>query len=90
MAEHHITVTVTHHVVADIDQQVIDRALTSEWCADFYRFENEREVVEHIVYNAVVNGWALDRLDGFADLPRSMARVSHAPVGIEYEHEQAD
>jgi hypothetical protein len=47
-----------------------------EWRSQFYALETDAEVVEHFVYNAVVNGvHDITRLDGWADCDPDAIKV---------------
>lgn len=58
----------------EIDSKVIDR-VDDEWRKHLYDLKSERDIVEHIAYNLVINRYRLSELDGWADMDDSMARI---------------
>lgn len=65
------TVTAT----VEIDDEVIDGALTDEWRKDFYPFHTREDVIELIAYN-MLRGTRLEMIDGFADRSDDEAAVN--------------
>jgi hypothetical protein len=59
----------------ELDDEVINR-VDDEWRKHLYDLRTTEAIVEHIVYNLVVNNWELSDLDGWADLPNSMAKIT--------------
>jgi hypothetical protein len=59
------------YVRLEVNPEVIAVALTPEWQANFYVFQNERDVLDHLAYNLVINNARLSQLDGWADRPDS-------------------
>lgn len=70
------------------DPNVIDRVVNNEtsttgygeevaWRDMFYDLRTEQDVIEHLAYNAAVNGYdKVNRLDGWADLPDDAATMA--------------
>lgn len=75
--------TGTYYVEMEIDPDVIAVALTPEWQADFYKFADEQDVVEHLAYNLAMKDRSLSRLDGWADRSDDDAKVTRE----EYDHD---
>lgn len=47
-----------------------------EWRAEMYNFHTERDVVEHLAFNALLNGAChVHDLEGWADLDATAARM---------------
>ena len=63
----------------EVDNSVIERALTQEWRETYYEFDTPEKVVEHIAYNMAINHLRLSQLDGFADLKDDLAVMSDGP-----------
>ena len=65
--------------VVEIDDSVIDLAMTKEWQDKFYYFGTREDAVMHIAYNLIVNNPRLSMLDGWADMDDNLARVPTSP-----------
>ena len=66
-----VTLLVTLEAAPDI----VARALTEEWQRQFYPFDTEAEVLEHLIYNLVLQRQRLSSLDGWADCADTAVRV---------------
>lgn len=65
MARYKVLVTV--EVELEINPEIIEVALTSEWQEHFYRMDGEADVLEHLIYNCAFHHRPLTALDGWAD-----------------------
>jgi|GEM_PF-5798726 len=65
----------TTECVIELEDEVIDR-VDDEWRRFLYDLNTPEEIAEHIAFNIIVNNAGLSRLDGWADLPDRMARVT--------------
>lgn len=69
-----VDVVITIH--DDAPKDVISRCFTKEWRDSMYTLRDEDEVIEHLAYNAAINGVEdVSRLDGWADVPRGMVKM---------------
>lgn len=62
----------TFSVEIEVDQSAIDRGLSEEFRKEFYDFRTEMQVAAHLAYN-LMRGAEIRQLDGFADMPESVA-----------------
>jgi len=60
-----------------VDPDVLARVVENKdgWRETFYAFQDAEQVVHHIACNFALNGWTIERLYGWADLPPSAVRV---------------
>jgi len=49
----------------EIDQSVLDEALTEEWKSVFYDLEDEAGVASHIAWSMVIRGWRMSEIEGW-------------------------
>lgn len=68
-------IEVTGNVTIELDEKVID-AVDDSWRSGIYNLKTPEEIAAHIAYNFVVNGATLSRLDGWADQPDDLARIT--------------
>lgn len=59
-----------------LHEKVIE-AVDDEWRSVFYDLHEPTEIAKHIVYNKIVNGSGLSKLDGWADMPDHYAVIMH-------------
>jgi hypothetical protein len=87
----YFNVRFTGEAVIALADEVID-AVDDEWRSMFYNLHTPEDIAEHIGYNLVVNHWDLTSLDGWADQPRTNAKLVYSdmsPCGAE-ELEEID
>lgn len=68
-------VILSTRVEIDIDDEVFAR-IDDEWRSRFYNLRTPEDVAEHLAHNLYRNEAPLNVLDGFADLPVRMARIT--------------
>lgn len=61
-------------VEIEVEERLLDDALTAEWQQNFYCLTSPVDVAGHLTYN-LIQGRRLSSLDGFADQPESAARI---------------
>ena len=67
----------------EIEQSVIDAAMTDEFASEFFTMRRAEEVAEHLAWN-MVRGNELSQLDGFADQPETAVKCGRlAPVAAD-------
>lgn len=77
MSTHTIHLLVTVRVDIE-DADVVTRVVEDhdDWRGTYYDMRTEEDVLEHLAYNCVANGRRdVTRLDGWADLPDTAARM---------------
>ena len=62
-----------------IDEPVF-AAVDDEWRSHFYDLYSREEIAKHIAYNLVVYRIGLSQMDGWANLPDEMAKVTTWPT----------
>lgn len=79
-----ITRTVTVEVVIADEAgrtDALTRWETKDWRTQFYAFEKQVDLFDHLFHNCVENGVRdLSRLDGWADLPEGLVMMRIAYV----------
>lgn len=72
------TVHLETSVELELDEEVISRVINNidNWQNVYYAFDKVEEVAQHIAYNLLINGFSLDQLDGWGDLPADYAKTS--------------
>ena len=75
MATKKFSVVWTVECEIELDDEVIDR-VDDEWRKHLYNLHGAAEIAEHIAYNIVMNNNGLSRLDGWADMEDSKAKVT--------------
>lgn len=75
MAKKKVEVSFVVTCTVEVDQDVIDEALSEEWQADFYTFTDEQDVADHLAYN-MLRGASLSTLDGFAQFHDDNAKLT--------------
>ncbi len=75
------------------DDRVIDRPVNNVdgWRDDLYDLRTRNEVLEHLAFNAIANGYEnAKHLDGWADLPEDAVQmeVLRDPMELEYVWER--
>jgi hypothetical protein len=68
-----------------LDDQIID-VVDDEWRSQLYNLYTPEEIAEHIGL-ALLQGWTLKQLDGWADQPVTNARLRNDRWEIEYSQE---
>lgn len=81
MSARGFTIDVGVRVEVDIhDADVIERITGSggdEWRSQFYPLHDAADVMEHIAFNAILNGVTdVSRLEGWGDLPSTAASIT--------------
>lgn len=66
--------------IIEIDQSVIDYAYSEEFKKDFYTFYDDESIINHIVYNFVINHEKLSSLEGFI-MSDDLAKIIQYPHG---------
>ena len=66
--------------VVKINQQCFDN-VDDDWREYFYPLYSDESIVKHIVWNMINNGLTLPRMDGWANLPESYAKI----VELDYQ-----
>lgn len=75
----YFNVRFTGEAVIALADEVID-VVDEEWRSMFYDLHTPEDIAEHIAYNLVVNRWDLSSLDGWADQPRSNAKLVYSDM----------
>lgn len=56
-----------------------------EWRSMFYDLHTPEDIAEHIIYNKLINGIGLSKLDGWADMPDQYAIIMHSILNEDVE-----
>jgi len=64
-------------VEIEIDDDVVQDALSEDFKASFYKLDDAAGVAEHLAYNFIANRAKLGSLDGFAHWPDDKAKMTH-------------
>jgi len=59
----------------EVDEAILEDAMSEEFAKDFYRFDTEQAVAEHLAYN-MLRGASLSTLDGFAQFHDDKAKLT--------------
>lgn len=78
MAKQKFVLELRGSAVIELDDSVI-AAVDDEWRSTFYNLDTPAEIAAHIGYNILINRWGLSKLDGFADLPETGAKIVGVP-----------
>lgn len=76
MATRKFQVSYTVTATIEVDDTVIEDALTDDWCSQFYPFHTASDVVSHIAYNSLRDNASLSELDGFAHLDDKQSQIT--------------
>ena len=66
------------YAILQLDQRVID-AVDDNWREVLYPLHTPADIARHICYNMVENRLSLSRMDGWADMDDSMAKILEWP-----------
>lgn len=75
-------------VEIEVDQTILDQALSKSYRESFYTHDDEYDVVSHLVFNMVGRQTELRNIDGFANAPATSAETTWFPdweVEVEQE-----
>lgn len=64
-------------VALEVDDDVVQDALTEDFRGSFYKLDGAAGVAEHLAYNFIANRAKLGNLDGFAHWPDDKAKMTH-------------
>ena len=67
-----------------IDERVFAIVRDPEWQRQFYQFELDAEVVQHLAYN-LLQERRFTSLDGFADLEEKQARITRQAEWVDWQ-----
>lgn len=65
----------------ELDQEVLDQ-VDDEWRESLYNLQDDEDVATHVGFNLIFNNWKLSHLDGFANLPDTMAKILGSNVDL--------
>lgn len=79
------TVTISKTVTIELNESVVKQGRLPGGPIFGDRKPSEKEVVEHLAFNLVVNGLRLSQIDGYANCPDESADVFYVPWDVELE-----